>query len=86
MEHLEELGIEVLDWAAISPDLNPIENYWAYLSQRIEKRIPQSQEDLANMIQRAYEEIPADYVRKLTNSFRRRLQECVRRRGDATPY
>ncbi|CCE29644.1 uncharacterized protein CPUR_03491 [Claviceps purpurea 20.1] len=37
---LEELGVTPLDWPPSSPDLNPTENLWACLEQRIFKRDP----------------------------------------------
>lgn len=34
---LREIGLEVLPWAGNSPDLNPIENCWAYLKTQVYK-------------------------------------------------
>ena len=34
-EFFIESGINVLDWPSYSPDLNIIENIWAYLSKEI---------------------------------------------------
>src|SRR6185312_8139279 len=34
-------GVELLDWPPYSPDLNPIENLWKVLKERIAKRYPE---------------------------------------------
>lgn len=38
---LEELGVEVMTWPPFSPDLNPIENLWALMKQKIYELYPE---------------------------------------------
>ncbi|KAG5784334.1 hypothetical protein H9Q73_002032 [Fusarium xylarioides] len=51
MTYLRDHGIEVLDWAPYSPDLNPIKNIWALLKlwieghYEVEKLSPQQLEE-----------------------------------------
>ena len=35
-------GIEVFDWLAKSPDLNPIENLWGRMKRRIQRKHPKN--------------------------------------------
>ena len=51
MEYFEAMGIEILSWPARSPDLNPIENVWGWLSNEIYKE--GNQFDTVIQLQRA---------------------------------
>ena len=35
---LVDAGIDVMDWPTKSPDLNPVENVWAVLGDKVKKR------------------------------------------------
>ena len=37
-EFLADDGIDVMDWPAKPPDLNPVENVWALLGVKVKKR------------------------------------------------
>lgn len=81
----EALGVELLPWPARSPDLNIIENCWAYLSERVYDG-PQytSRESLLEAIDEAVTRlntIDRDKLEALFESFPKRLLECVELRG-----
>ena len=48
-----------------SPDLNIIEAVWDHLDRELNKRQPTSKEKLQNVLQEAWQNIPADYLHKL---------------------
>ncbi|KAG5746687.1 hypothetical protein H9Q73_014428, partial [Fusarium xylarioides] len=82
-------GIEVLDWAPYSPDLNPIENIWALLKlwieghYEVEKLSPQQLEEA---ILAAWEALPEEEVIKVFRSMPDRLKECIAKGGYQTSY
>ncbi len=63
-ETLKKNQITVLkDWPASSPDLNPIENLWSYLRQRIKTHCPKTLQDLYRAIIFEWSSLPKDLVK-----------------------
>uniref|UniRef100_H3GPM9 Tc1-like transposase DDE domain-containing protein n=1 Tax=Phytophthora ramorum TaxID=164328 RepID=H3GPM9_PHYRM len=84
----EEEGIRVLDWPARSPDLNPIENVWAMMTQIIYHNGKQydSAAELTAAIYAAWEAVDHTYLRKLIDSMPRRCIEVISKQGNTTHY
>ena len=71
MSWLQQKGIEVLKWPAMSPDLNPIENLWALIKRRIEKCDPSTKSDLKEIIQEIWDGIDVELIRSLIKSMKK---------------
>ncbi len=79
LKYLETKGIEVLeDWPARSPDLNPIENWWAILKKRVAARGPLDVKELQKFVLREAATVTDEEIASLVNSFPGRLKECIR--------
>ena len=85
---LQQAGVNRMDWPACSPDLNPIENLWDHLEQRVVRNHPPAQtlQQLLALLQLEWQAIPQHQLRRLTNSMRRRCAECIANRGGHTHY
>lgn len=91
----QENGLELLDWPPYSPDLNPIENLWKTLKERICKRypelseMPKNDESLQRLCEAAveiWEEIESSMIKNLVRSMRRRLAAVIAAHGWYTKY
>jgi hypothetical protein len=85
---LIELGLEVMDWPAQSPDLNPIEHVWNHLKNelRAENRIFATRDDLWDGIQECMEPENRELCRNLIASMPRRVQAVINAKGGYTKY
>ena len=57
---LADAGIVVMDWPSKSPDINPVENVWALLRDKVKKRDnpPRNLEELIVALQEEWRAIP----------------------------
>lgn len=77
-EFAERRGLHPLSpWPANSPDLNPIENLFAWLKRYVENEGPTSEATLRAAIAKAYEAVPEEHLAHLMDSMPRRL--CLAR-------
>ncbi len=66
--HLRACKAHVLDWPACSPHINPIENVWSNLKERIQKHHPSTKEELVKFSTKEWKKLAKAEVRKcLTN-------------------
>lgn len=81
-------GISVLDFPTYSGDLNVIENVWGLMVRNIARQnvYVQSREELLQVVQAAWAEIPVNCVTNLVNSMPRRLNKVIEAQGTITKY
>lgn len=86
---LQTQPFSILDWPAQSPDLNPIENLWAYLKTALHKEYdspPSSMAVLWDRVQEQWAKIPTNYCSTLAESETRRIQAVKKTKGLWTKY
>ena len=88
MDFLNTNGVNVMDFPARSPDLNPIEHVWDELGRRLNKRQrrPGSVCELAQALREEWNNIPIRQIRTLCQSMRSRLTACENANGGYTRY
>jgi len=86
LNYLEQQKVEVLDWPAQSPDLNPIENLWKVLGERVMSKNPTNTEKLWELLQCEWNKIDVDFCKKLIDSCHRRCSEVIKNKGSFTKY
>jgi transposase len=94
-EYVASLGREVMIWPPNSPDLNPIENLWTLLKQKIYKLRPDllhmsnnetTLNILINTAKEAWQEIDLSILERLSESMPRRVQAIIDSEGWYTKY
>ncbi len=78
-KRLLEAGVPQMEWPALSPDLNPMENLWDQLSCHVEGRnpAPQNLSDLRAALQEEWDAMPQQIISRLVNSMRRCCQAVI---------
>ncbi|GIY36809.1 transposable element Tc1 transposase [Caerostris darwini] len=83
---IDNKQLQVLDWPAKSPDLNPIENVWAEMERLTNNRHVSTKEELWELIENTFSELLQEYIEKLIKSMPNRIRKVIESRGNWTKY
>ena len=80
-------GTKRIEWPSKSPDLNPIEHVWDFISKKISDGPSiASLSDLERTVERHWNLMPQNFVDKLIDSMNRRVGAVLKARGGWTKY
>ena len=80
--------IQVIDWPAYSPDLNPMENLWGILARKIYENNRQYDniDQLKNSLEKVWDDIDQTILQRLVDSMPNRIFEVTRLNGNSIDY
>jgi len=70
------------DWPANSPDINPIEHVWSWMTTYVNKEAPTDNQSLIKAIEAAWDEIPQSTFRNYIEHLHHTLQAIIDTSGD----
>lgn len=87
-EWLLEHNVNVLQWPAQSPDLNPIEHMWQRVKQDLSKypTKPRNKEELWDRLQTIWDSIEPEYCLKLIDTMPQRVAAVLKAKGGHTGW
>ena len=84
---LNDNNIQLFEWPGNSPDLNPIENLWTLMKNKVSEKQPTSGAELVKVIKEAWvKEISKEYCQSLIDSMPRRIEGVIKNKGGHTKY
>lgn len=85
-QYLERASINTMFWPGQSPDMNPIENLWAYIEGKLAGRRFSNADELWKAVKFEWENVEISRCLRLSRSVSKRLLLLKRAKGKAIPY
>ena len=75
-----------MDWPACSPDLNPIENPWAWIKMQLNLRAPKTIGELEKGVNEVWENISIEFLKPYWESMKKRVVLVKKSKGHKIKY
>lgn len=87
-EYCRAASIRCLPWPSCSPDMNPIENVWAWLKRVVRRKVQPGNclDKLAAHITSAWESMPQEMVDRYISRMPERIGSLIKEKGGHTDY
>ena len=86
LDYYIQNDIRLLEWPAYSPDLNPIENIWANIKNKLGARVYNNKDTLEADIKYYWNVYAKDYSEIVVHSMKKRIDACILKGGKRTGY
>ena len=81
-----ENNIQLLEWPAYSPDLNPIENIWGNIKNNLGSKVYNKIESIKSDIEDYWKIWASNYSTKAIETMKKRIDACILLKGKRTGY
>ena len=86
MQFYQKNNIKVIDWTPYSLDLNPIENLWSIIKDKLKGKKFISMSSLKSKLIKFWENIDEDLVNRLCESIYNRIDTWMETKGGLIYY
>jgi transposase len=85
-KYLKSQKIQTLDWPAQSPDLNPIENLWKIIKEKVGNKNPTNIDEYYQILLNEWKNIDSNLLKKLIATMPKRCNDVIKNKGYPIKY